>query len=428
MGVVMFCSKCGSELSNEALFCPHCGTEVAPVSTPISEKEDQGGESGLGFHAAPVSQNEPGAKKPQKKGAVAAAVVAVVVVCAAIGIGVWWKIDQDAKTAAERAEWERTHATLVTRIRVEAPDFDDNSTGIPVQVVGTDLDGNEVDEIQFMRPGSTQVAMLQGSYDLTFPGGYLTGGGQVAKSQGATAHVDVFVEGEGSAGDAGNPSGSTTGSASAGSDASAGSAGSSPSQSSGASAQGGSEPAATVEQPVVYVLIDPLDVTDEDIADVVTWVGQDPEDNGKAEQLRQNVTAKREEAIAEKKRQEEEAERARVEARKAEITQTAEDFLYYLYDSTGSRGKSLRNSRPVTMGGFTNGGSLQSGWPSTRMVSVNSIEAIDENTVAYSVTYDSKMMTNPWESGKQDSGTIAFGENGLINQWYPAGSPAGRLV
>ena len=81
------------------------------------------------------------------------------------------------------------------------------------------------------------------------------------------------------------------------------------------------------------------------------------------------------------------------------------------------------------MGGFTNNnGSLQSGWPNTKMVSVNSIEAIDENTVAYSVTYDSKMMTNPWQYGNQDTGTIAFAENGLINQWYPSGSPNGRLI
>ena len=305
-------------------------------------------------------------------------------------------MDQDAKAAAEKAEWERTHTTLITRIPVEAPDFDDGSTSIPVQVVGTDLDGNEVDEIQFMRPGSTQVTMLQGSYDLTFPGGYLTSGGQVAKSQGTTTHVDVSV------GDAGDPSEST---------------------------QGEGEPAATLEQPVVYELEDPLDVTDEDIAEVVKWAEQDPDDNGKAEQLQKSVTAKRDEAIAEKKRQEEEAaERARVEARKAEITQTAEDFLYYLYDNNGSRGKSLRDSRPTTMGGFTNGGSLQSGWPSTRMVSVNSIEAIDENTVAYPVTYDSKMMTNPWQSGKLDAGTISFGENGLIDQWYPADNPNGRLV
>ena len=425
----MFCTKCGSELSNGASFCPRCGARVATVSSAAVREGNQGGNEESGLHAAPVSQNEPSAKKPRKKSAAIAAVVAVAVVCAAIGLGVWWKMDQDAKAAAEQAKWERAHATLITKVPIEAPDFDDNSTSIPVQIVGTDLDGNEVNEVQFMRPSSTQVTMLQGSYDLTFPGGYLTGGGQVAKSQGATAHVDVFVEDVGDASDAGNPSGSAGGSTSAGSTASSNSSANSSSQSSDVSSQNGDEPAATVEQPVVYVLVNPLDVTDEDIADVVRWVEQDPEDNGKAEQLRQGVMVKRDEAIAEKKRQEEEAaERARVEARKAEITQTAEDFLYYLYDYDGSRGKSLRSSRPATMGGFTNGGSLQSGWPATRMVSVNSIEAIDENTVVYSVTYDSKMMTNPWEYGKQDNGTIVFGENGLIDQWYPVGSPNGRLV
>ena len=145
----------------------------------------------------------------------------------------------------------------------------------------------------------------------------------------------------------------------------------------------------------------------------------------------QEAIEKLRKAIAEKKRQEEEAaERARVEARKAEITQTAEEYLYTIYDNNGERGRQIRQSRPsTTMWGFVNGTkSLQSGWPNTKMVSLNDVHAIDENTVAYDLDYSSSMGNPPKWSDKHDSGTISFGDNGLIDQWYPEGSPNGRLV
>ena len=39
----MFCSKCGTEISDEAVVCVHCGCAVTPaqstVATPVSEED-----------------------------------------------------------------------------------------------------------------------------------------------------------------------------------------------------------------------------------------------------------------------------------------------------------------------------------------------------------------------------------------------------
>ena len=121
----------------------------------------------------------------------------------------------------------------------------------------------------------------------------------------------------------------------------------------------------------------------------------------------------------------------RANARRHQIEQTAEDFLYYLYDTMGERGSAINAERKniYPMGGFVSGTqSLQSGWPNTWMQEMVYLYATDENTVAYSLVYDSKMMTNPRQYGLTDEGTITFNADGKVVQWYPKGSPNGRLV
>ena len=421
----MFCMKCGQKVPDNAKFCSRCGAEIKAIATGIAEDEPEEKETGIAVdtpaekaeqaptetssttpdpQVAPqvaVPATPQPAPKKSNRGKIIAAVIAIVIVCAGIGIGVWWKFDQDQK--AKQAEWDRAHVTLITRVTgADTPGFDDAATAIPVQVKGTDLDGNEVDEVQFMRPAAMQVETKQGSYDLVFPGGYFTSDGQAVKAPGTTVHVDVALDEQAASGQQGT-----------------------------APAPEKAEAPITIDDPLTYAPIDPLEVTDEQINDIAQWTAQDPDDNGKADQLKAAATTKRDEAIAEKKRQEEEAaERARVEARKAEITQTAEEYLYTIYDNNGERGRQIRQSRPsTTMWGFVNGTkSLQSGWPNTKMVSLNDVHAIDENTVAYDLDYSSSMGNPPKWSDKHDSGTISFGDNGLIDQWYPEGSPNGRLV
>ncbi len=86
----MFCSNCGTKLSEDAIFCSECGTKVrmpeeaqAPAPRPAPEKEEA--------PAVPVPPKEPErAKKKHHRGMIAAAVVLFLLTgAAAAGIFVW---------------------------------------------------------------------------------------------------------------------------------------------------------------------------------------------------------------------------------------------------------------------------------------------------------------------------------------------------
>ena len=331
------------------------------------------GESGTETAPEPATA-EPSPKK-KRTGIIAGAVVAVLVICVGIGVGVWWKSDQDAKAAeaariaAEQAEWERTHVTRVTRLNVEAPAFGDSSTGIPVQVTGTDLDGNPVSEIQYMHADNTTVSTMPGTYELTFPGGYFGNEGEVVKAPETklTVEVPVPAKAEGEASATGTSSGSaspqgeggqsasaspansqsaeaapasgsasgvssqeagsgssqsaSSGSASTSSESASSESASSESASSGASsasAVAADESVVTGETPV-FTVVEPLEVTDELLKQIGDLAKGDPIDSGKAEDLQKKATQVRDDAVAEEKRRiEEEERRAREEAERAE--------------------------------------------------------------------------------------------------------------
>lgn len=356
------CKQCGAHLTDKAAFCPQCGTPVD--GAPTREMSEDGALATP--QAAVENAGKPSGKRPRKRGAIIAAAVAVVVVVAGVGAGIWWKTDQDAKAAAQM-EWERTHVSLVTQVPIEAPGFDASSTAIPVQVQGTDLDGNEVDELQFLRPGATHVETLAGTYNLVFPGGYFTGAGQVMRAPAAPVHIEVKVpsgdagsadasgeadgeaRGEADAGasddenvvaaeeDSDSSATDTSGGESAEADSSGSAASDAAATASGAAADSASDASAAAKseadtqqdsaesasgaadtaaeataQVATFTEVPPLEVTDELIADISKWTGQDPEDSGKAQALSQTAMKAHSDAVAaEEARKAAEAEAAR---------------------------------------------------------------------------------------------------------------------
>lgn len=303
----MQCAQCGAEVKDEALFCNHCGTRLGAQPEDAAAEADPGSTTPLvavvddapdqATHApGPDALSQPGAgenvpqpgagenvpqpkKNTNRAKVIAISLVAVAVIASGAGAGLWWKADQDAKAAAAaaQAEYEHAHTSIVTKIEAEAPGFDDAATAIPVQVVGTDLDGNAVNEVQFMRPGAMSVTTLQGSYDLTFPGGYFTGSGQAMKAPGSTQHFDPMVD----------------------------------------------EPQDEADQPalekVAYTEVSALEADEGVISDIVSWAQQDPEDHGKASELGSVATTAHDDAVAaeEQRKREEEERRAAEEAARA---------------------------------------------------------------------------------------------------------------
>ena len=264
----------GAEPAIEAT--PPAANAAAPMAVMPGQQENQ----------QPGQQPSP--KRSRRKAIIAGAVV-VALIAVGVGVGLWWKSDQDAKEAArlaaEQAEWEHAHTTLITKIDVDAPGFDDNSTAIPVQVTGTDLDGNTVNKVTFVRPSSMQVEIVQGSYDYTIPCGYLTSEGDVVQPQTKSFHVEAWLQ------DGGTTEGKSGESAS--------------SQQSEATPNN----ASISEIPkIAFTKVEPLDVTDEMISDIQTWSQQDDQDNGRAAQLGKTASEIHRSAV------EEEEARKRAEA------------------------------------------------------------------------------------------------------------------
>ena len=405
----MFCSKCGTEMPDGSAFCPQCGKKVvdlgnagATIEPPVASA----GAAGLNASNAPIApegaagsaaNDAPGgpgatielpvapggaassnvnelsgapggaagpAPKKSKRTAILVAVAVAVIVIAAVGIGLWWKADQDAK-AAEKAAWELAHTGQVTEVSAETPAFDSASTPIPVQVKGSDLDGNAVDEMRFLKSGSMQVETLAGSYDLSFPAGYITGEGKVYKSPGATQHIDV------------------------------------------AQPTDGSKAAAQVVQAGAYVEVGDLEVTDELINEIADLAKQDPDDNGKAESLKKKASDNHQAAVkAEEERKAAEAEAARVEARKAQIEDTARAYVNALYN--GGNWVAYVSPRPNGVGS-----------PPYDLISIDSLYAIDENTVFYEVTYKVKDSvakgTSNYRKEQHETKTLYFTPDGMID-------------
>ena len=240
----MFCSKCGNEIPDEGAFCPKCGSPVKkpkpaegdkpaetlaeegqPVKAPAEETREENGNqaieaSGVDGIGAGKAVEKP---KRKKKGIVIA--VACLVVVVGVGVGVWWHF---------------AHAVHTVAVSVGAPDWDGDSTSIPVEISGVDAGGGSVSQVQFMEPDSPSVELTPGAYDVTFKSGYVTGEAHVAVPKEKTVHVEIglFDESQCDLGEA-----------------------------------------------VSYTILDDDAVSDERFSLIIECAGQNPDDDGKAERL-----------------------------------------------------------------------------------------------------------------------------------------------
>ena len=316
----MICSKCGFDSPEGSRFCASCGAPLVVMPAQVVNQAFPGeeaspdyridnpmapeGQAGQGQYAA--APPKPNAKRTK---VIIGVAVAAVIVAAGIGGGLWWKVDQDAKAAAaEKAAWEYAHAPQTVSISVEAPEFDESSTGIPVHITGTDADGAGVDVVQYLKCGAEQVNVVQGSYDFEFSGGYFTSAGHIGKAPGTIQHVDVKIEGD----------------------------------------KGSSSVSVTELEKVTYSIVADLEVTDDLIKDVSTWASHDADNAAQAEKLKGEVVSKRDAAVAEKKRQEEE-EAARKAAEEEAARRAAEEEAARARAAAASGEAFAANSNPKSV-------------------------------------------------------------------------------
>lgn len=203
---MIHCPECGRQLPDGTRFCPGCGqpcnrralhvqqraqmsaaqtipaedvTRVMPrAETPLVSQPFQGtvGQqnnrtgvrdiptAGGGYSAAAAvvtPGKESGKKGPDKK-VVIAVIVAVILLIAAIG-GVILKTSSD-----KRAAYDDAHAARQAIFTVDAPKYETGvDSPIPIRIVGTDLDGVQVDEVSYITPDNPVVSLKKGKYTAT---------------------------------------------------------------------------------------------------------------------------------------------------------------------------------------------------------------------------------------------------------------------
>lgn len=194
-----FCRNCGHELADDASYCGNCGTPVASSDTDEAPRgaidaaatgnaaegdaprEDGSDEADDTFtedpngpataapaapqpDAAPIAS--PAQKRPLRGKTVAVAAALVAVLAAGGGAGYYFGVYLPEQ---ERIEADRiAHSVHAMRISVEAEGWDTASgaSRLPVQVTGTDLDGKDVDEVQYVDSDGAGIELIQGEYRL----------------------------------------------------------------------------------------------------------------------------------------------------------------------------------------------------------------------------------------------------------------------
>ena len=192
----MFCPECGSDLPDDARFCTSCGAriedtdETRAMPKPRTRVTDEDrGPAPMPATALPVKAAQP--EKPRKRHGAAIAVAAVVAVAAIAVAGglVWWKLDQD-RIAQEAYAEEHEPQTLVVPVEIDGYDASSGSM-IPVAVQGTDLDGNNVNETQYVDEDGESLELMRGSYTLSVPASPFADDGGIYTVPSGSVKVEV---------------------------------------------------------------------------------------------------------------------------------------------------------------------------------------------------------------------------------------------
>lgn len=216
---------------------------------------------------------------------------------------------------AQRA-WNEAHAESVFPVEVRAEELSENSTRIPVQVVGVDLDEKDVNKVFYIGGDTDGIELRRGRYEISIPASPLTPNGILYEPQ--EEYLAVSVGPEGADG------------ASQGSDSVA------------------YTPLSDGETITLSLSSIPAEeVTDEQIDAALQFALNDEESAGVAEEYANTMREVRDTAVEEKRLEEEEL-RAKEEA-EAKRTETAVGFARAYYTTVEITGPddSLENLKNI---------------------------------------------------------------------------------
>ena len=164
----MCCNNCGAELDGDALFCTQCGAPVDRGGQEVSAAEPAPAtEETLATGTVPAPQTTP-ASQPAPS-------------------------TQLAHAAGEQEAWDTAHSSHALKVCVMSTGWDTSSgaSKLPVHVTGTDLDGNDVDEVAYVDSAGDGISLVQGDYTLSVAASPLGSEGDVWGVPQGTIQVTV---------------------------------------------------------------------------------------------------------------------------------------------------------------------------------------------------------------------------------------------
>lgn len=193
----MYCPNCGNKLPEDASFCPTCGARIAVQS---AAQPDPTSQASRDFRQSPADQSQhtepvvetpyiPGTQyahtpQPPKRssGVVVGIIIAVValtlitavatVSCVALSFGA-----RARTTPSIGSLIKTTHD--VTFIVSGLEDTDENSSHIPLQITGTDIDGNKIDKTIFLPYSGVDTQLPEGTYEAKVLGSPISSNGTI---------------------------------------------------------------------------------------------------------------------------------------------------------------------------------------------------------------------------------------------------------
>lgn len=281
----MYCGKCGEQITEAQEYCGKCGAPVAVESAGAASASQLVADAGIA------------SAKKSRRPIYIAVCIGVLVIAACIALFFWFQADQEDK---------RVHS--MHAVTVELPDMgiDQGGTTIPIAVTGEDADGAFIDETAFLSTGTSPIELMQGSYTVAFPSCVMTAAGDLYTPP--TATFEIIVPDDLANGEAFTQ-------------------------------------VVDASDGLVFTKVEPIDVTDEQIQQAFDYLMRDPEMEAQAEELRQLVVAKREEAIEAKRAQEEE-ERLAAERQRAAEEAAAKEAQERAYIQTAAAGLNVPLGKP----------------------------------------------------------------------------------
>lgn len=307
-----FCTSCGAELNapdepepqEGARFCPSCGASLRPggrfcpiCGAPLSRGADGGSETASRFDGgdagtlSPAAPDEATSATAAPKAGVGvgrrsglAIALGCAIVLALMGSGVWWKTQADEQAeeqAEEQANYDKAHQPVDVAIQITAPNYTAGATRIPMHVTGTDLDGNGVDEVQYVSPDSATLSLRRGTYEVVVAASPILEDGSLYVVPDTVVSVTV--------GDGGMSSGSSDVADTQGD-------GSSAAAHTSADSGDFAAPTVAVDSAIALTPVDPADVTDDMIEAARQAAAADDQNADKAEALAQKATQVRDDA------------------------------------------------------------------------------------------------------------------------------------